>query len=404
MAILAECSTCHKRQSIKNRLCSCGEDLVQLKRSKKVKYWIIYRLPGGKQRWEPVGHSIEEARDAEGKRRSQKRENRIFDIKPEAKMTFNELTAWFLGLEKVKAKAYYPTLQYNLTSFNAEFGNIIVSRIKPQDLENYQAKQKAAGYSDSYVDQQIGAARTMIYKAFDNDLVGGDLLKVFRKTKKLLKRDANRRDRVLSYPDEYERLIAALPHHTRPIVETAFWTGMRRGEIVSLTWDKVDLENRMIRLEAKDTKEGMPKKVPISPTLLAVLMGLPNRLRTSSTDGHLFQYKGQSIKGDIRKSLENACRQAEIPYGRYVQGGFIFHDLRHTFTTIARRAGVPRNVIMSITGHTANDMNFRYDTVDEEDLLKAIDQMEDYLANVSKNVSRDSIQKEKEASPNQLTP
>jgi len=59
---------------------------------------------------------------------------------------------------------------------------------------------------------------------------------------------------------------------------------------------------------------------------------------------------------------------------------------------------------MVITGHTANDMNFRYDTVDEEDLLKAIDQMEDYLANVSKNVSRDSIQTKKGASPNQLTP
>ena len=36
MAILAECSMCHKRQSIKNRLCACGEDLVRGKRSKKV--------------------------------------------------------------------------------------------------------------------------------------------------------------------------------------------------------------------------------------------------------------------------------------------------------------------------------------------------------------------------------
>jgi integrase len=403
MAILAECS-CHKRQSVRNRRCLCGEDLDRLKRSKKVRYWIVYRVPGGKQRWEPVGYSVEEARDAEGKRRGQKRENRIFDIKPEAKMTFNELTGWFLDLEKVKTKAYYPTLRYNLASFNAEFGNVIVNQIKPADLENYQAKQKKAGYSDSYVDQQIGAARTMIYKAFDNDLVGGDLLKVFRKAKKLLKRDSNRRDRVLSYPDEYGRLMATLPHHMRPIVETAFWTGMRRGEIMSLTWDKVDLEKRMIRLETKDTKEGKPKKVPISKTLLAVLMQLPNRLRTGNADNHAFHYRGESIKGDIRKSLENACKEANIPYGRFEQGGFIFHDLRHTFTTIARRAGVPRNVIMTITGHTANDMNFRYDTIDEEDLLKAIDQIEAYLANVSKNVSRDSIQTKKEASLDQLTP
>jgi len=387
MAILAECPICHRKQSVKNRLCSCGEDLVQLKRSKKVKYWITYRLPGGRQRREVVGDSIEEARDAEGKRRSQKRENRIFDIKPEAKMTFSGLTEWFLGLEKVKSLAYYPTLQICLKKFNSEFGNVIVSRIKAADLENFQAKRKASGLADSTIDQEIGAARTMIYKAFDNDLVGGDPLKVFKKVKKLLKRNANARDRVLSY-NEYKRLTAGLPAHTKAIVETAFWTGMRRGEIISLTWDKVDIENRMIRLEAKDTKEGKPKKVPISRTLLAALMRLPNRIHNSDADTHVYQYKGQSIRGDIRKSLENACREAKIPYGRYVQGGFIFHDLRHTFTTIGRRAGVPRNVVMTITGHTANDMNFRYDTVDENDLLKAVDQIEAYLESVDKKVDQ----------------
>ena len=403
MAILAECSMCHKRQSVRNHRCLCGEDLDRQKRSKKVRYWIVYRIPGGKQRWEPVGYSIDEARASEGKRRAQKKENRILDIKPEAKMTFNELTKWFLELEKVKAKAYYPTLRYNLTSFNAEFGNVIVNQIKPMDLENYQAKRKAAGYSDSYVDQEIGAARTMIYKAFDNDLLGGDLLKVFRNVKKLLKRNGNRRERILSY-EEYKRLLSALPSHTRPIIEMGFWTGMRRGEIVPLTWDKVDLENRMIRLEAKDTKEGKSKKVPISKTLLDVLMQLPNRLRTGGTDDHVFQYRRQAINGDIRTALARACKQAGIAYGRNVQDGFTFHDLRHTFATMARRADIPRNVTMVIQGHAANDMNFRYDTVDEEDLLKAIDQIEVYLANVSKSVSRDSIQKEKEASQNQLTP
>jgi len=202
MAILAECPFCHRKQSVKNRLCPCGQDLIQLKRSKKVKYWISYRLPGGRQRREAIGDSIEEARDAEGKRRSQKRENRIFDIKPEAKMTFNELTEWFLGLEKVKFLAYYPTLQICLKKFNSEFGNVIVNRIKAADLENFQAKRKAAGLADSTIDQEVGAARTMIYKAFDNDLVGGDPLKVFKRVKKVLKRNANARDRVLSYNED----------------------------------------------------------------------------------------------------------------------------------------------------------------------------------------------------------
>ena len=71
----------------------------------KIRYWINYRLPGGKQRREFVGYSIEEARDADGKRRSQKRENKIeeiFDIQAEAKMTFTELGEWWLGLTSVQ--------------------------------------------------------------------------------------------------------------------------------------------------------------------------------------------------------------------------------------------------------------------------------------------------------------
>lgn len=145
---LAECPYCRKKQSVRNKLCKCGADLDKLKRSQKVKYWISYRFPGGKQRREPVEgeelnpYSIESVREMHSKRVVQKKENRIFDIKPDTKMTFNELTEWFLDLEKVKALAYYGTLNFNLNSFNSEFGNMIINQIKPADLENYQAKQK----------------------------------------------------------------------------------------------------------------------------------------------------------------------------------------------------------------------------------------------------------------------
>jgi len=58
-----------------------------------------------------VGTSIQDARAADGKRKGQKKENRIFDIKPESKMTFQELSDWYLSLEKVKALKSYPALE-----------------------------------------------------------------------------------------------------------------------------------------------------------------------------------------------------------------------------------------------------------------------------------------------------
>ena len=109
---------CHKKQAVKNKKCSCGEDLDKAKKSKRLRYWINFRMPDGSQCRQAVGsfegldpYSIEDARDAESKRKVQKRENRIFDIKPETKMTFKELANWYLELEKVKSLKYYPTIQ-----------------------------------------------------------------------------------------------------------------------------------------------------------------------------------------------------------------------------------------------------------------------------------------------------
>ena len=56
--------------------------------------------------------------------------------------------------------------------------------------------------------------------------------------------------------------------------------------------------------------------------------------------------------------------------------------MRHTAKTIARKAGVDKNVRMVIFGHSnPNDMDLRYDTVDDEDMIDAIDKIETYLEN-----------------------
>jgi len=373
MAILAECPRCRKKQKASNRLCACGENLVRARRSRRVRFWITYRMPGGSQRRESVGYSVSDARAADGKRRSQKKENRIFDIKPVAGMSFNELTSWYLNLGKVKRLAYYPTLKINLQRFNATFGDLIVGRIKPADLENYQVRRKADGLSDSYVDSHIASARAMIHKAFDNDLVSNDVVKIFQRVKKLLKGNTNARDRVLS-GNEFTRLMRALPPHTRAIVATGYYGGMRKGEVLNLTWDQVDLRSRLIRLEASQTKDREPRKIPICDDLYGILKGVPKAIH----DRHVFLFKSKPIK-DIRTALKRGCRDAGINYGRGVRGGFVFHDTRHCFNTNMRRAGVSESVIMKITGHSTREMFLRYDSVDERDIRNAAVQMEEFL-------------------------
>ncbi|MCP3876011.1 MAG: site-specific integrase [Desulfobacteraceae bacterium] len=148
--------------------------------------------------------------------------------------------------------------------------------------------------------------------------------------------------------------------------------------MLSLTWDKVDLKNDVIQLEASDTKDKEPRKVPISKELIQYLLDLPKGLHNN----HVFLYQGKPIK-DIRTGLINACKKAGVLYGQKVKEGFIFHDLRHTFNTNMRKAGVSESVIMEITGHSTRQMFDRYNTVDNDDIKQAVEKMGGYLADVT---------------------
>ena len=235
----------------------CGLDLDKAKRSKKVKYWIQYRLPGGKQRKELVGYSIEEARDADGKRRVQKRENRIFDIVPEAKMTFSELARWYLELEKVKALSSYWRVQIALDNFNSKFGHLLVCDIGLSQIENYQQKRLNEGMAPGTVDREVGEVKTMIYKAHDDGLLGDRIAMTLKKVKKQLRRGSNARERTMT-TTEYlelttgkhkvktkmgkEKLEDNSTAHLKPILIVGFYTGMRKGELLGLKWSHIDRE------------------------------------------------------------------------------------------------------------------------------------------------------------------
>lgn len=385
MAILQECPVCNHKQTIKNKKCKCGANLDRFKKSQKIKYWIQFRIPDGHtikdgkrvakytQRKEYVGLSIEDARAADGKRKVQKKEGRVFDMLPESTMTFDELTEWYLALPRLKKLAYYNVLKVYLSSFNSVFGQRVVKDLKPVDLENYQIQRKDQGKSDSYIDQEIGAARGMVNKAWDNDMVTGDALKPFKKISKMLKRGSNSRDRVLSL-EEFNLLMDALPLHARNIFITGFFTGMRMGEILSLKWYQVNLKHRRIELEANQTKDNEKRLVPIPDTLFEYLVKIPRALQND----HVFLYLDKPLKS-IRSSLRKACESTGIPYGRNTKNGITPHDLRHTFNTYMRKAGTHDTVTMDITGHSTREMFDRYNTVDEQEKIEAVKKMELYL-------------------------
>ena len=70
-------------------------------------------------------------------------------------MTFKELSEWYLNLYKVKALSSYWLIKLSLDKFNSVFAEMVVTQIKPADLEEYQAKRKKEGKADATIDHEI---------------------------------------------------------------------------------------------------------------------------------------------------------------------------------------------------------------------------------------------------------
>jgi len=376
MSILAECSFCKRKQSVKNKLCRCGENLDKMKRSKKVRYWIDFRLPGGKQRREPVGFSIEEARDADSKRRVQKRENRIFDMLPESKMTFHELAEWYLNLKSVKKLVTWDRRVLALRNFNKVFGEMITGNIQPIDLEDYQEKREDDGLAPATIDIEINTAKTMVIKGFDNDFVDGRVLKAFRRVKNKLKPGSNARKRIVTI-EEYLKLNNKSKPYFRGILIVAYNTGMRTGELQNLKWSYIDRKKMMIRVPTEFTKEKRQKNIPINHHVKDVLDNFPRAINHD----FVFTHKGMPIrhKQGFKFILKTTCERTRVPYGRNVPNGLTFHDLRRTVKTNMLNSGVDKVHRDLILGHSLRGMDVYYLAPSEDSLKDAMNKYTKWL-------------------------
>jgi integrase len=177
------------------------------------------------------------------------------------------------------------------------------------------------------------------------------------------------RGRILSV-EELERLLRYLPPHTARVVHFAYLTGMRAGEIFNLTWDKVDLAQELVRLEAEDTESTEPRVAFLCGRAYDILK-IVGQVRCLDHN-RVFTYKGKPLKKVIR-AFANACQKAGIV-------NFRFHDLGHTFNTNMRKEGVDHSAIMKLTWHKTPSMFQRYNNVDVGDAKLAYRRLEDLLS------------------------
>lgn len=172
--------------------------------------------------------------------------------------------------------------------------------------------------------------------------------------------------------DRFGRLLESAEANLKPILLLAFDNGMRKREILDLRWEQLDLKEGTIRLAPEDTKTDQARVVYLSSRSIAILETLP--VPISGTGYVLPNPDTREPWVDIRKMFRKACKNAGIQQGR--DGGIIFHDLRRSFVTNARKRGIPESVVMKMSGHRTREVFARYNIVDETDVKSAVKQLE----------------------------
>jgi integrase len=147
------------------------------------------------------------------------------------------------------------------------------------------------------------------------------------------------RDRYLSEA-EVDRLARAAKRepnapHLSDFIALALHTGCRKGELLGLEWDRVDLQGRYFHLGGSDTKTGKRRSIPINQTARQALLSRARFRSTHCPDSPwVFCHANGSQLKDVKRAFATACRRVGIE-------NFRIHDLRHTFAARLVSRGRP---------------------------------------------------------------
>jgi len=200
------------------------------------------------------------------------------------------------------------------------------------------------------------------------------------------------RERVAS-PEEAAEHIEALPEGERALWATAFYAGLRRGELRALRVESVDLEGGIIRVVAGwDDKAGEiePKSkrgkrtVPIPAVLRPYLV---DHLTVTGRRGRDFVFGTSATTPfapkNIWRKADRSWKKENKKRGELEQSllePILLHECRHTFVTLMFYAGLSLERIGDYVGHSSTYMTDRYRHLLEGHEKEAGDLLDSFLA------------------------
>ncbi|HVP51118.1 MAG TPA: site-specific integrase [Terriglobales bacterium] len=251
--------------------------------------------------------------------------------------------------------------------FSDENAGPPVTRLGTEAAREFIRARQAEGAGNAIINRSLAALRRMLKLAHREGRIPNVPFIP------LLKEPAPRRGFLPL--ERFERVLNLMPPELKPLICFLYFCGVRCGEALQITWEQVDLVNKLIRLEPEQTKNANARVIPLPGPMAAMLD------RIEPKEGLVFcstnlarEWRTACIRAGEATQTPTPGAPASDP--RYGYKGLLLHDLRRSAVRNLRLAGVPEGVVMKITGHKTRSVFERYNIVSSDDLTEAMRRLE----------------------------
>jgi integrase len=277
------------------------------------------------------------------------------------RVRFDELAETYITDYRINGKDTLNKAERCVECLKKFFEGMRVTEITTDKVKTYIEKRMKTGLSNASINRELAALKRMFHLAMECTPLKVNLIPYIPMLK-----ESNTRKGFFEL-EEYLVLKDALPFYLKPVVTFAYHTGWRAGEILNLTWDKVDLKQGIITLNPGETKNEKARTIYLNEELAREMRTLYANQRLGCP--YVFHRDGKKIKR-ITRAWGTACIKAGLceplrdeksdPVIRKSKKGKekivmvptkLFHDFRRTGVRNMVRAGVSERVAREISGH-----------------------------------------------------
>jgi len=328
----------------------------------------------------PLRESTKSKKEADAKRLLKKREGEISEGKLPGiyfdRVRFDELAEDLLTDYRINGRKSTERAERSVRYLNKHFEGYRVPQITSPKINAYIVHRMNEGAANATINRELSALKRMLNLGAQQTPP-----KVDRVPHISMLKENNVRQGFFEHGD-FIALRNALPSYLKGFVTFGYKTGWRFAEITGLTWNQVDLDNGIVRLEAGETKNDAARTVYLDDELQQVFIDQWEARKTSNRlSPCVFPDKDGTNKINcFWGAWQKACKESQI-------GNKIFHDFRRTAVRNMVRAGIPEGVAMKISGHKTRSVFDRYNIVNDADLKLAAQRQEHYLQTQKDTVS-----------------